>query len=307
MPLPFQGMMGRVLAQTLIRQQVRNSERTAAKAYAGSFQSSGKFLFVAHPNCCERCKLLGQTPHFFNTADVAFITHPNCMCATIEAPAGLSPAQLMEWAQNPTGALRFGFNYGLSLRPLNITEANREAQFKAWQDRMDPLQRSLHSRRLVRAKVSQDQVDAIREKVKSGELGPAKDYTNRINGLIKASKTRSLKNKKPTEAEFRMTIRKMREIASSQGKKVENERKMLRKGKIWNPNRKSGNNATALQRNNNGNAAVIQRDSGGNAAALQRNTRGFGYASRSMARRRLADERKKRREREKELKRRGFI
>lgn len=147
--------------------------KTAIGTYRGRFQSSGKYLFVAHPNCCPKCSLLGQTPHFFSTPDVAFITHPNCKCATIEAPAGLSPAELMEWAKNPVGTMRFGFNYGVPLKSVNITDRNRAMQLLAFQNRMA----SENPRTKIRASVTQSQIERIRRQVKEGTLGPAKNFT----------------------------------------------------------------------------------------------------------------------------------
>lgn len=147
--------------------------KTAIGTYRGRFQSSGKFLFVAHPNCCPRCSLLGQSPHFFSTPDVAFITHPNCKCATIEAPAGLSPAELMQWAKNPVGTMRFGFNYGVPLKSVNITDKNRAMQVLAWQNRMA----SDNPRTKIRADVTKSQINRIRRQVKAGTLGPAKNFT----------------------------------------------------------------------------------------------------------------------------------
>lgn len=290
MPLPFQGMMGRVLAQTLLKQQEqRNAQKLASQVYKGRFQSSGKYLFVAHPNCCERCKLLGMTPHFYNTPDVAFITHPNCLCATIEAPAGLSPAQLIEWAQNPVGQLRFGFNYGQSLRPLNVTNENRDAMYKAWHDRMSPAGRAEHKRRLIRAKVTQEAVDNIRARVKAGELGPATDLTGKIEGLVKAARTRQLGKKKPTEVERpKVTPKKKHQMEASQKRA---------KSKIEEP-------ATAKRR-----SAVIPRYTGEEKKNLKLGGGSFvlGSRMRTLARRRIAEEKKRRREREKELRQRGFI
>lgn len=147
--------------------------KAAIGTYRGRFQSSGKYLFVAHPNCCPKCSIMGQTPHFFNTPDVAFITHPNCKCATIEAPAGLSPAQLMEWAKNPVGVMRFGFNYGVPLKSVNITDRNRATQILSWQNRMS----SLNPRTKIRSEVTKSQINRVRKQVQAGTLGPAKNFT----------------------------------------------------------------------------------------------------------------------------------
>ena len=152
--------------------------------YRGRFRSSGKFLFVAHPNCCPKCNQLGMTPHFFNTPDVAFITHPNCKCATVEAPAGLSPSQLMEWAKNPTGAMRFGFNYGVPLAIFNLTNRNRTSRMVAFTNRMRPFVNATDmKRRKVRADVTAAQVEKVRKQVAEGSLGPAKDFTRGIRTL----------------------------------------------------------------------------------------------------------------------------
>lgn len=170
-------------------------------AYRGRFQSSGKYLFVAHPKCCPKCSLLGQSPHFFNTPDVAFITHPNCKCATIEAPPGLSPAELMEWAKNPVGIMRFGFNYGVALKEINVTDRNRANQMLAFQNRMG----SQDPRTKIRSDVTRYQINKIRRQVDSGALGPAKNFT----AGIKRSITRA-NNKKSMLESFRAVSPSMR-------------------------------------------------------------------------------------------------
>lgn len=276
--MPFAGMIGRALTQAMLKRQMRATAGRAlgktlgkdiAGRYRGAFQSSGKFLFVAHPNCCPKCNMLGMSPHFFNTPDVAFITHPNCKCATVEAPAGLSPAELMEWAKNPVGTMRFGFNYGVSLRPVNLTDANRESAIGSWQNRMDPTLAKVHPRRHVRAKVSQAQVDLIRERVKRGDLGPARDVTKQINGIIKASETRrrkareSLSGKKPSGG---LTETAKSRIAQSQKRAVtQKPRKYL------------------------GTSTVIPRNSRGTTTELPRNKaqRNFGARKRRSIMRKI--------------------
>ena len=173
------------------RKILASEARAAGKAvggpdfvYRGRFRSSGKYLFVPHPDCCPKCNLLGLTPHFFNTPDVAFISHPNCKCATVEAPAGLSPSQLMAWAKNPTGTMRFGFNYGVPLATANLTDRNRANSMLAFANRMRPYANSTDmKRRRVRAEVSQAQVERVRRRVADGSLGPAKDYTRGVKAL----------------------------------------------------------------------------------------------------------------------------
>lgn len=162
--------------------------KTAIGSYRGRFQSSGKYLFVANPNCCPKCSLLGSSPHFFNTSDVAFITHPNCKCATIEAPAGLSPQELMQWAQNPVGIMRFGFNYGVPLKSVNITDRNRASQMLAFDKRMS----SQNARTKVRASVTKSQINRIRRQVKEGVLGPAKNFTAGIKRTITRAENKAI-------------------------------------------------------------------------------------------------------------------
>ena len=225
--MPFAGMMGRMLAQTMIRQRVANAAKDAVNqggGYRGAFQSSGKYLFVAHPNCCPKCTQMNGT--LWNTPDVAFISHPNCKCATIEAPAGLSPAELMAWTKSPVGVMRFGFNYGSSLKPVQLTVENRDKVYAQWHERMDPESVKAHPRRLVRAKVSQAQIDAIRAKVKSGELTQGTDLTRRVEGFARAAITRQNK---------RRAAQKLEELRTVSEK--------LRKGDVWNPN---GNKANRL-------------------------------------------------------------
>ncbi len=176
-------------------------------AYRGRFSSSGKFLFVAHPNCCPKCNLLGLSPHFYNTPDVAFITHPNCKCATVEAPDGLSPSQLMEWAKHPTGTMRYGFNYGVPLREQNLTDRNRATANAAFFDRM---RTGGSARRKVRATVAQSVVESVRRRVADGSLGPAKNLTAGVKGLA----TKELKRMAAAESQRRRASDKGRSAAA---------------------------------------------------------------------------------------------
>lgn len=266
--MAFAGMMGRVLAQTMLRQQVsRNVAANAAAGagYRGSFRSSGKYLFVAHPNCCPKCTQMNGT--LWNTPDVAFISHPNCKCATIEAPDGLSPQELMAWTKSPVGVMRFGFNYGVPLKPVSLTNDNRDNVFAQWRERMDPESVKAHPRRLVRAKVSQAQIDAIRERVKSGELTQGTNLTRRIQGLVDAQKTRALKRTEAGKLASKLFGNdKKSRIVVSQGRNRQRsgplELPKLRKGTTWNPNVKKA--STQNQRKNGGNTTVLPRNDYGN-------------------------------------------
>lgn len=238
----FAGMMGKMLAQTMVRQRMANAASNAVNSgggYRGMFQSSGKYLFVAHPNCCDKCTKMNGT--LWNTPDVNFISHPNCKCATIEAPAGLSPAELMEWTKAPVGVMRFGWNYGESLKPVQLTVNNRDKVYAEWHERMDPESVKAHPRRLVRAKVSQAQIDAIRAKVESGELTQGMNLTGRIEGYAKAAETRALKNTEAGKVAQKMLggVNKARIIVSQKRemqRRSEIEQPRLRKGTTWNPN-----------------------------------------------------------------------
>ena len=247
--MAFAGMIGKAIAQQMIRQRVANAANNAVNAgggYRGAFQSSGKYLFVAHPNCCPKCTKMNGT--LWNTPDVAFISHPNCKCATIEAPAGLSPAELMAWTKSPVGVMRFGFNYGESLKPVQLTVDNRDKVYAQWHERMDPESVKAHPRRLVRAKVSQAQIDAIRAKVKSGELTQGTDLTKRIEGMIKAKRTRELKNTEAGKLADKMLggtantriVEKPSRIRVSFPKNAQRngplELPKLRNGTTWDPN-----------------------------------------------------------------------
>ena len=281
--MAFTGMVGRMIAQTMLRSRMAanasNVSVNNAGGYRGAFQSSGKYLFVAHPNCCPKCTQMNGT--LWNTPDVAFISHPNCMCATIEAPAGLSPADLMAWTKNPVGVMRFGFNYGQSLRPVQLTHVNRDKVYAQWQNRMDPQERALHPRRQIRAKVSQAQIDAIKARVESGELGPGQNLTGRVQGLVKAAKTR---RKQAAE--------------------------LARMAKTFGAN--SGNSASAKKSAQktysryHGNTAVMPRNNGGNATAnprkqfkvtgsLKEAAKALGGSARLIARNRFKEQKKKRR------------
>lgn len=279
--MAFTGMVGRMLAQTMLRSRVAanasNVSVNNAGGYRGAFQSSGKYLFVAHPNCCPKCTQMNGT--LWNTPDVAFISHPNCMCATIEAPAGLSPAELMAWTKNPVGVMRFGFNYGQSLKPVQLTHVNRDKVYAQWQNRMDPTERALHPRRQIRAKVSQAQIDAIKARVESGELGPGQNLTGRVQGLVKAATTR-------------------RKQASE----------LARMAKTFGANSGNSVNRGASQKfaKYHGNTTVLPRNSGGNATAkprkafritgsLKEAAKALGGSARLIARNRFNEQKKKRR------------
>lgn len=292
MPSPFQGMVGKALAQQRLKSQIAANERNAVEKSSNPGHS-GKYLFVAHPNCCERCKLLGMTPHFFNTPDVAFITHPNCLCATIEAPAGLSPAELMEWAKNPTGQLRFGWNYGQSFAPVNITQRNRENRFLAWQNRVRPIESlGRKVRRQRRVTASEDQIRKIRRAVKRGTLGPAEDLTDAINAQIEAQRI------------------------ARHNKSVQENANGLRRGNTWNPNisrprRRSKAKATAAEEMRNlfgGNTTVLPQNNRGNTTAMtrHRNVISGPTGGRSIAMARYDEEKKRKKRLEKLAKKLGL-
>lgn len=279
--MAFAGMMGRVLAQTMLRQKMsRDVAANAARGagYRGSFRSSGKFLFVAHPNCCPKCTQINGT--LWNTSDVAYISHPNCKCATIEAPDGLSPAELIDWTKHPVGTMRFGFNYGVSLRPVQLTNENRDKAFAMWKERMDPESAKAHPRRRVRALVSQEQIDAIRAKAKSGELPQGKNLTGRVQGMIKAAESRRKKRTEAGKLAEKMLggVGKTR-IVESQKRRIpvrqpENKQRSgplelpkLREGTVWNPNSRNRVVAPKLQEKNSSNARAMRKDSYSNAKA----------------------------------------
>lgn len=300
----FAGMVGRALAQQNIRSAVAQNARNAAARTAEAMQNaghSGKYLFVDHPNCCEKCKLLGQTPHFFNTPDVAFITHPNCLCATIEAPAGLNPAELMEWAKNPTGQLRFGWNYGQSFAPVNITARNRQNRFLAWQNRVRPIESlGRKVRRQRRVTASEQQIRKIRRAVKRGTLGPAEDITESIKAQAEAARI------------------------AEHNRAVQENARHLRRGNTWDPNagrRPRRKKATEekpiekLRRNFGGNTVVIPRNirgtttepvrngSGTNATVPMRRKVSLGMTGgRNIARKKYDEEKKRRKELDKLMK-----
>lgn len=321
--MPFAGMVGRALAKQLLKKEAKAAAKKAAanaykgmgNAYKGAFHSSGKYLFVAHPNCCPKCNLLGMTPHFFNTPDVAFITHPNCMCATIEAPDGLSPEELMAWAKNPTGNLRFGFNYGKSFKPVNVTDANRAKAYELWQGRMNPATRG---NRLKRARVGQKQIDKIRELVEMGALGKAKDLTKRIQGISKAAKTRAQK-KLFKEAAIKAQ-KKAAEIKiknRDKSSKIKFQKALMRKNeKVWDPNQLRKQNSTLKARKNfskttyrplkyAGISTEFPRNRHGNTTVKPRNKSISSLAV--IVRKKVNDQIRKKREREQWLKKYGLI
>lgn len=230
----FSGMVGNALAQQRLSSMVESNKRLLGQMKsesAGVNQNSvgghsGIYLFIPNPNCCKKCSLLGQTPHFFNTPDVAYITHPNCKCATMEAPAGLSPAELMEWAQHPVGQLRYGWNYGQSFAPVKITEKNRFDKMLAFGNRVRPTAGSPRTRRKVRVSVTEEQIKAAREAYKSGAAGKAKDLTESL-----------LKEKPRLGAGDILRMRRAeRALKALMAKQAQEPQKPLRKGNHWNPN-----------------------------------------------------------------------
>lgn len=325
--MAFAGMIGRALAQQMLKRQVAKNAvkigvKGAGRQVLGNGASplnmmqggSGKYLFVAHPDCCEKCKLLGMSPHFFNTPDVAFITHPNCLCATIEVPYGLTPAETMEWAQNPVGTMRFGFNYGQSLEPVNITDRNRETQMLKFINKMRPdAPYSPRSRRKIRAEVTERQKKRIRKAVEKGELGPAKDLTKRIQGQIKRIET--LKQKKAERIPVTsVTSPKKRRSAIKTPKNTGTT--------DWIPQpikKKSTNKAqkVARQTYNEQKAKVgVRKYSGVSEETNSRKSkpgqalslRGLGrFSASESARKKMAEERRKKREREKRLREMGLL
>lgn len=179
-------MIGKMLGRA-IGMAAKAAVKSAAKGgYSGKFVSSGRYLFVPHPNCCKRCNLLGLSPHFYSTPDVAFITHPNCLCATVEVPAGLSPSEVMEWAKHPVGPMRYGFNYGIAARTIDLQEANRAAVMRAF--RWD-------ARLRLRPAVTKYRIRKVRTQVKEGTLGPAKNLTTAMKRLSTAELNRKAKAK----------------------------------------------------------------------------------------------------------------
>ena len=299
--MAFAGMVGKVLSRQLLKQQVKANEKNlAGKAARLAVGGSGKYLFVPHPNCCPNCNKLGLSPHFYNTPDVAFITHPNCKCATIEAPAGLTPTELLEWAKNPVGPMRFGFNYGVALRTINLTDRNRATTMRNFTNRMMPVPEGQRTTRLIRAKVTQAQIDKVREAVKNGELGPAKNLT----GSIKAGATRAMKKslqalKEKMEGRnipVRTAVPKARKTAIPQ---------LRNNGTTsWIPKpivKKVGGRKRKID------VQELNRRFRGNTTVIQRNKRGSGFSAGSFARGKMNDERKTRKERERLLRERGFI
>lgn len=297
------GMAGRILTQVRLKAQMERTAKAMQAAGKAALQSmpqggSGKYLFVAHPNCCERCKLLGQTPHFFNTPDVAFITHPNCLCATIEAPAGLSPAQLMEWAQNPVGVMRFGFNYGVPVKTTTITERNRLTKTLEWQNRVRPdAPYSTRNQRRIRAKVTEEQKERVRRMVESGELGPAKDLTKRIEGAIKRQRT--INERKAN----RIPVR-----TAAVQKRAEAIKTMPNNGTTtWIPKPMPRKSSGSTEKARKSFTEEIRRKESGNTREMPRKYRTSAKSGSISARSKMAEERKRKKRREKELRDRGFI
>lgn len=150
----------------------RGAQRNTAMVRGGSGGGSGMYLFVAHPACCPKCAELGRARKFFSTPDVAYITHPNCLCMTIEAPAGLSPAELNAWANSAEhlgGRMAFGFNYGVPLVSKTITQRNAQKAMGDWQKRMANggawEKGSKKGRMKVRATVTPQKKGAVRRRI----------------------------------------------------------------------------------------------------------------------------------------------
>lgn len=249
----FKGMVGKALVTQGIKRAVNLNAQAKAKEnsdrLAGKGGHSGKYLFVANANCCPKCAKLGQTPHFFNVPDVAFITHPNCKCATIEAPDGLSPAELMEWAKNPIGVMRYGWNYGVSFAPVKITERNRFNQFLKFNNRVRPTEGQPRTRRKVRATASEEQIAKVRRAVKRGTLKQADDLTESIKKLIEAERVRKHNDR------------------------VRNNASGLRKGNTWNPNGNKMKRKMKTVISDNPSLNLINAAFGGNAVVIPRKKR----------------------------------
>lgn len=304
--MPF-GMVGRALARQILKRQVAKNAQAVqgsslAQKVANFAGGSGKYLFVAHPNCCERCKLLGLTPHFFNTPDVAFITHPNCLCATIEVPAGLTPAETMEWAKNPVGTMRYGFNYGTPLKEVGLTAKNSLDKQISWFNKMRD--NNTRSRRKIRAQVTEAQKQRVRDLVASGELGSAKDLTKRIQGQIKRIET--LKRKKAE----RIPVK----IAGTPKKRMTKIRTLKNNGTTtWVPKPVvvKGRN---VPKKNVGSSAEVPQKFRSNTAVIPRNknTGSYGrsgggrFSASDEARRKMAEERRRKKRLEKLLNENGF-
>lgn len=331
--MAFAGMIGRALAQQMLKRQVaKNAVKIGVKGAGrqvlrnganplGMMQGgSGKFLFVAHPNCCEKCKLLGMSPHFFNTPDVAFITHPNCLCATIEVPAGLTPAETMEWAQNPVGTMRFGFNYGQSLAPVNITERNRETQMLKFINKMRPdAPYSPRSSRKIRAEVTESQKRRIRKAVERGELGPAKDLTKRIQGQAKRIET--LKQKKAERIPVtsvtapkkrRSAIKTLKNTGTTDWIPQPMKKKSTTAQKAVQSAKRNARSAFKAQAEKSGSSKYGGSAGGTNTRqgrpGTKMSTRGLGrFSASESARKKMAEERKKKRERERRLREMGLL
>lgn len=295
--MPFAGMIGRALTKQLLKNEVAKNAK-ASSVSPSSFVGSGKFLFVAHPACCEKCKLLGMTPHFFNTPDVAFITHPNCLCATIEAPSGLTPEQLMAWAQNPVGKMRFGFNYGVPLKEIGLTNRNYQTNMLKWVNKMRPdAPYSPRTSRKLRSIVSEAQKEKVRRDVEEGRLGKAKDITNAIKGQIKRAQT-LLRKKQERIPVTTITSPVKRKSAI---KTLKNNGTTT-----WNPNsrKKSSSNAEIKYAN----ALLTQSNRNATALTTQKNSLKTGrLSSSSLARKRMDEERKRRKALEKLMKQKGFV
>lgn len=135
----------------------------------GAYRPSGLYLFVPHPGCCPLCHTYGLTPHVSRTPDVAFITHPNCLCATIEVPADIAHDwnAIVKWAKRPYGRMRFGWNYGQSLRTVDMTPESSDGLIRQWQQ-------NVANGSWRRAEVSEAQKQKIRDMVKAGELSKQK-------------------------------------------------------------------------------------------------------------------------------------
>lgn len=179
--------VGNALKSVALAKRAVSASAPAVDRYRGRFQSSGKYLFIAHPECCPACNRMNG--RFLNTADVAFISHPNCKCATVAVPEGLSPAQVTEWAKNPTGTIMYGWNYGVALRNENLTERNRTNTMIRFFNRMRNDPRN-YNRRKIRAQVSDEQIQSVRDAVQRGELGAAKDFTSTIRRLSATERNR---------------------------------------------------------------------------------------------------------------------
>lgn len=174
-------------------------KRAAGNAGGAVAAISGpRYAFISNPACCPKCSEMDsrRTGRLYTIADTWRISHINCLCSTVEVPAGvgMDPQSVISFAMNPVGGiLRRGFNFGQSLAPTKLTEANWQNVLGKAAKMAEP---TVEGRRrvLARAKITAQRKGAYRK-----AYNKAGDSWNDVEAqmpMVKLSSGRTVSPKK---------------------------------------------------------------------------------------------------------------